>query len=307
MAALLLSACGQTYEEKKRISRQQRLKMLREDSAALKVAVMPTLDCMPLFVAKECHLFDSLGADVRLKPFNAQMDCDTAFCNHRVEVVVSDMVRTEHMRDQGTALEYLTATNAHWQLLTNRTTRIRQLKGLDDKMVAMARSSVSDLLADLATDSAGLKSERVFKVQVNDVNIRLRMLQNNEMDAMLLTEPQATEARVAHHRVLLDTRKLDIHMGVMAVAKRTATDSTRPRQLEVLKKGYNLACDSLNKYGLKHYSQILTKYCGMKDELVDSLPRIIKFTHYSKPRDKDQQRARLWLEKTMKALSATRR
>ena len=39
-------------------------------------------------------------------------------------------------------------------------------------------------------------AEEVFKVQINDVALRLQMLLNNEMDAMLLTEPQATTARI---------------------------------------------------------------------------------------------------------------
>ena len=59
-------------------------------------------------------------------------------------------------------------------------------------MLAMTRYSATDLLADYAVDSAKLKSEQVFKIQVNDVNIRLKMLLNNEIDAVLLTEPQAT-------------------------------------------------------------------------------------------------------------------
>ena len=190
LAALLLAACGETYEEKKRISRQQRLKMMREDSAALKVAVLPTLDCLPLIVAKEQGLFDSLGADVRLKRFMAQMDCDTALVRGRVEGSISDLVRTERIISRGTSLDYVTSTGAYWQLLTNRTARIRDLKQLDDKMVAMTRYSVTDMLVDWAVDSAKLKEERVFKIQVNDVGIRLRMLQNNEMDAVWLTAPR---------------------------------------------------------------------------------------------------------------------
>ena len=74
---VMLAACGQSYEESKRLTRQQRLKLWREDSAAFKVAVMPTLDCLPVFVAKERQLFDT-AVDIRLKQFNAQMDVDTA-------------------------------------------------------------------------------------------------------------------------------------------------------------------------------------------------------------------------------------
>ena len=307
LTALLLASCGQTYEEKKRISRQQRLQLLREDSAALKVAVLPTLDCLPLYVAHESQLFQKLGADVRLKRYTAQMDCDTALEHGRVEVMVSDLVRTERLIDQGTPMAYLTATDAYWQLLTNRATRIRQLKGLDDKMIAMTRYSVTDLLADLATDSAGLKSERVFKVQVNDVHVRLRMLQNNEMDAMLLTEPQATEARLSHHRVLLDTRQLNLRMGVLAARKQTVGDSTRQQQLEALRKGYNMACDSIAKKGIGHYRDLIAKYCGIKGEQADSLPATLRFQHYNEPRQQDIDRARQWLTQTMRTLSATRK
>ena len=51
IAALLMSACGQTYEEKQRMTRAERQRLAREDSLALKMAVMPTLDGMPLYLA----------------------------------------------------------------------------------------------------------------------------------------------------------------------------------------------------------------------------------------------------------------
>ena len=74
IAALLMSACGQTYEEKQRMTRAERQRLAREDSLALKMAVMPTLDGMPLYLAKTRGWFDSLNVDVRLKVRNAQMD-----------------------------------------------------------------------------------------------------------------------------------------------------------------------------------------------------------------------------------------
>ena len=72
---LMLVSCGQSYEETKRLTRAQRLKLAREDSAALKIAVMPTLDCLPLYIAKDHQLFDTV-VDIRLKRFTAQMDCE---------------------------------------------------------------------------------------------------------------------------------------------------------------------------------------------------------------------------------------
>ena len=143
IALVLLAACGQSYEETKRITREQRREAWRKDSAALKIAVMPTLDCLPLFVAQEYELFDTVNGGVRLKLYNAQMDCDTAMERGRVEGTVTDLVRAVRMQQRGTKLRYVTVTNAYWQLVTNRNARIHQLKQLDDKMGAMTRFSLA--------------------------------------------------------------------------------------------------------------------------------------------------------------------
>ena len=296
VAALVLFSCGQSYEETKRIIRAQRLKMAREDSAALKVAVLPTLDCLPVFLAKDHQMFDTV-VDIRLKRFTAQMDVDTALMNKRVEIGVTDLVRAERMKKLGDSLQYLTSTNAYWQLVTNRGARIVDLKHLDDKMLAMTRYSVTDLLGDLAVDSAKLKPERVFRIQINDVNVRLKMLENNEMDALLLTEPHASQARYLKHKVILDTRKQDMQMGAFVVQGKGMDDKNRQQQLKVFREGYNRACDSINKYGVGQYKDLVMKYCNVKETAVEGLPKDLKFNRIASPRDKDIERAKNWLKK----------
>ena len=49
-------------------------------------------------------------------------------------------------------------------------------------MIAMTRHSATDYLSTLVIDSVKTKYD-VYRVQINDLNIRLRMLLNNEMDA----------------------------------------------------------------------------------------------------------------------------
>ena len=90
LAVTLLSGCGQSYEEAKRERHQTRVRLAKEDSAALKIAVLPTLDCLPLYVAQELGLYDTTLVDVRLKPFTAQMDCDTALMGTTAEGAVTD-------------------------------------------------------------------------------------------------------------------------------------------------------------------------------------------------------------------------
>ncbi len=296
VALLLIVGCGQSYEDTKRQNREQRLRLMREDSAAFKVAVMPTLDCLPVYVAKERQLFDT-AVDIRLKLFTAQMDCDTALMNKRVEVSITDLVRAERMMKQGVPLKYIASTNAYWLLISNRQQRINDLKHLDDKMLAMTRYSVTDMLGGIAVDSAKLKPERVFRIQVNDVNIRLKMLENNEMDALFVTEPQATQALLAKHRVLLDTRKMDMQMGAFVSRTDSMGDKNRQRQMAAFLKGYNAACDSINQYGVRNYTAVIRKYYSVSEQALKRLPDSLKFMHAAGPRQKDIETAQKWLGK----------
>jgi NitT/TauT family transport system substrate-binding protein len=281
----LLFACGKSYEEQKRITRAERLRLAREDSLALKVAVMPTLDCLPVYLMKEGMLYDSTKLDLRLRVFASQMDCDTAVIRNRVEGSVTDLVRANKMMKKGIALRYFSATNSYWQLIANRTARIRQLNQLGDKMVAMTRFSATDFLTDKTLDTVKTKAQ-VFRIQINNVNVRLHMLLNNEMDALWLTEPQATKARLMGHNVIADSRGMNAQLGVFVFREDEMKDVHRQKQLKEFTRIYNAACDSINKNGLQVYSKLIKKYMKVDERTVKALPKIV-FKHASSPLQSD--------------------
>jgi NitT/TauT family transport system substrate-binding protein len=293
--SLFLFSCGKSYEEQKRLSRAEKARLAKEDSLALKVGTLPTLDCLPLFVAYDHHFFEKFGEDVRIKPYQSQIDCDEALLKGKIEGNVTDVVRAQRMRHRGTALRYVAATNAYWQLFGNRLSRIHEVKQLQDKMVGMARYSVTDMLTSMAVDSAKLKSEYVFRIQINDPVIRLRMLVNNELDAMFFTEPQATAARIQKHPVLMDSRKKDLWMGAIVFKEKAIADKRRQKQLTAFVKAYNEACDSINQRGMAFYGDIIKKYTKADDRTVKALP-VLKFEHAKAPRQKDLDRADQWLK-----------
>ncbi len=282
---IVLASCGQSYGEKQRLSKAEKEQHRKEDSLSMKVAVLPTLDCLPIYLANDYRMFDTLNVDVHLKRFNAQIDCDTALAKGCIEGAVTDLVRAERMQAKGTPLMYVSATNTYWQLISNRLARVKEINQLSDKMIAMTRYSATDYLATLAIDSAKPKYD-VYRIQINDVVLRLHMLLNNEMDAMLLTEPQATTARLYKNPVLMDSRDKDIRFGVLVFRTKALKDKRRQIQLKVFIKAYNMACDSLNTKGLQHYAGLIKKYCGADDKTIKALPKL-KFEHVSVPRVKD--------------------
>jgi len=285
MAVFGIVGCGNSEEQRHRLSKAEKARLDSIDKASFKVGVMPTLDCLPLFVAQEERLFDTLGVTVHLRAYTAQMDCDTALERGRVEGSITDLIRANRMVKRGTPLSYPIATDTYWQLIANRKARVSNLKQLSDKMIAITRYSATDYLADLAIDSAKPKFD-VYRVQINDVRIRLKMLLNNEMDAVLLTEPQATKARMEKNNVLMDSRDKNLHLGAFAFRDKALKQPQRKKQLQLFIKAYDMAVDSINKNGFEHYAPLLKKYCDADINVVKALPKL-RFKHAAQPTEHD--------------------
>ncbi|MGI6222136.1 MAG: ABC transporter substrate-binding protein [Prevotella sp.] len=277
VSLLLLSACGESRQARLARTRAEYEKQVRENRAALKIGVLPTMDCLPLFIAEDDSLFQATGSDIRLKMRNAQLDNDTAFIGGSLEGMVTDLRRLKVIEKKGIGVVIAVNTNSYWQLFGNPKARIFELKQLGNKMVAMTRYSATDYLTDVALK--GVKTQgAVFRVQFNDVKLRLRMLQNNEMDALWLTEPQATKARLLGANILFDSEKSGFHLGVIAFRKKACEDKKRQKQLGDFVKAYNQAVDSINVHGIQHYGKLIEKYCGCDSKTVKALPKL-KYKH----------------------------
>ena len=291
VCAFSVAACSHD-KEKAAQSKDEKQKAIEQERAALKIAVMPTMDCLPLYLLKDSVLYDTAKVDIRLKRFTAQMDCDTALVGGSVQGAVTDLVRATRLKRKGTPLWLGIRTNTYWQLISNKTARLKELSQFSDKMVAMTRFSATDMLTDMAVKK-GKPKYPLYKIQINDVFVRLQMLQNNEMDAMWLTEPQATIALMGGHNQLMDTRKDSLYMGVIAFRVKDLANDRRYQQVEDFKVAYNRACDAINKNGVKYYGDIIKKYMGANDSVVKALPAM-RFPRVEAPRQKDIDTAERW-------------
>ena len=290
LVALMVVSCGKSDKE---LQAERQAKMQAEREAyqkAYKIAVMPTMDCLPAYLLKDSLLYDTAKVDIRLCRFNAQMDCDTAMIGGSVQAAFTDLVRAERLKHRSKVLmHYLTDTNLNWQLIADKESKLKKLSDLSDKIVAMTRYSGTDLLTDMVVKKAKPKYQ-VFRVQVNDVLVRLAMLQNHEIDAYWFAEPQITKALAGDNNALFNSQDAGVHLGVVAVM-----DKVRRQEEEAaFASAYDKAVELINKNGVKYYSALIQKYMKVDEAVVSSLPDI-KYTKIGPPRKVDLLMARNYL------------
>ncbi|MBF1613779.1 MAG: ABC transporter substrate-binding protein [Prevotella sp.] len=290
LAVLTFVSCGKSEKELQAERQAQKLAEREAYQKAYKIAVMPTMDCLPAYLLKDSLLYDTAKVDIRLCRFNAQMDCDTAMIGGSVQAAFSDLVRTERLKHRNKVLmHYLTDTNLNWQLIADKDSKLKQLSDLSDKIVAMTRFSGTDLLTDMAVKKAKPKYQ-VFRVQVNDVLVRLAMLQNHEIDAYWFAEPQITKALAADNNSLFNSEDAGVHLGVVAIM-----DKVRRQDEEAaFAAAYDKAVEQINKNGVKYYSALIQKYMKVDESVVRALPDI-KYTKIGPPRKADLLMARNFL------------
>lgn len=290
LAVLTFVSCGKSDKELQAERQAQKVAEREAYQKAYKIAVMPTMDCLPAYLLKDSLLYDTAKVDIRLCRFNAQMDCDTAMIGGSVQAAFSDLVRTERLKHRNKVLmHYLTDTNLNWQLIADKDSKLKQLSDLSDKIVAMTRFSGTDLLTDMAVKKAKPKYQ-VFRVQVNDVLVRLAMLQNHEIDAYWFAEPQITKALSADNNSLFNSEDAGVHLGVVAIM-----DKVRRQDEEAaFAVAYDKAVEQINKNGVKYYSALIQKYMKVDESVVRALPDI-KYTKIGPPRKANLLMARNFL------------
>ena len=233
VASLTVTSCDDA-EKRERISREQREAERKADSAALKIAVLPTMDCLPIVVAKELRLFDTLNVDVRLRKYNALSECRKALKDGIVEGA---------------------DTNMSFRLITAKKARLSRISQLSDKMIAADRDGLSKRMAEAAIDSMLRKKQHIFIIQVEDLNIRFDMLQNGNIDAAMLPEPYATRAiKIGAKEISLKPYYKDTIKATGVVFREDVMKHhDRQKQIALFNKALKAAKDSINRYGAEGY------------------------------------------------------
>lgn len=263
--ALALFGCTDNKSVHKKKSDAEIAEQRKRDSLALKVGVRQTLDCLPAFVADDEGIFDSLGVDVRLLHYSSMLDCNEALKKGKLNGAFTDVKRIDYLAKHNSLnMQTVLSFDSRWQLVANRMSRLQSLRQLSEKMVAMSRNSATDYLCAHMLDSVKLSGEKVFRIQINDVDLRLKMLLNNEIDAVWLPEPQASVAKKYGNNVLATSGNDGEKLEVLAFTGATMNDERIKKQVDLFLRAYGIAKGRIKKGGNKYYLSLVEKYYKYK-------------------------------------------
>jgi len=265
------------------------------DSTCLRIAVLPTADCLPLYIADSLGLFDSLDVDIQLLTYEAAMDADTAFRHGWVDGCVTDLVKATTWRSVGDSLRAILCGDLNLSVVTARTARIREVKSLKEKVIGVTRNSIVDYTVDQMLDAHGMIPKDLNRPQINNICLRQRMVDQNQYDGAILPEPYASLS-VAHgaKRILKSSDLAHTNPSLVLVFRDSLLRS-RPNDLLKVVKAYDLAIDYINTHRSDSANTLL-RFLPLSETFPDSVYTVPSFYKSQLPSDSLLRAVHRWCQ-----------
>ncbi len=260
------------------------------DTTVLRVAVMPAINCLPVFYAERSGLADSVGLDMVILRFQAQMDIDTAIVNGHVDVAYTDLIRQTRLSKQ-VELTPIAGCDEPLSLISLKTKRVKQVNQMKEQMIAVSRLSATDYWCDRLLDSARTSYDDIYRPQVNDVRLRAEMLRQGLIDAAIMGEPFATWMTMLGHKRLFQSKGKQPRLYAWA-----ATTATKQQQQDFL----NLLNEALKRMERESEAGLLRDILKQEYQLPAEAVDSMALQPLSPPADiqeSDIKAAEEWLKK----------
>lgn len=203
----------------------------------LRVAVLPTLEALPIYYAQQAGICDSLGITIEILPYVSQFDCDTALLNNVADVCMMDRTRFADYLSKGHKLAAQLKIDTRYVLVASKDVEAKKVGDLYNHTIALSRHSGAEAFCLNELAEAGLKREDAHYPQINDLWLRADMLTNRQVDAAVLPCLQAYWAALHGHHILKEHDALP-EAAMQLVYPR---NSKKVEQITLLAKVYGLA------------------------------------------------------------------
>lgn len=193
LAALSLVACGG-----------------QEEPTNLRMAVLPILDTLPMYVADEQGYFADEDLTVEFIPVNSAAERDQVIQAGQADGMINEILSTLfYNRDepQITIVRYArvaTPEYPQFRVLASGNSGINSLEDLKGRDIGISEGTIIEYSTDRLLQAEGLSPEDISTVAVPGIPDRMALLNSGELPAANLPDPLATLAMQSGATVIVD-------------------------------------------------------------------------------------------------------
>jgi NitT/TauT family transport system substrate-binding protein len=198
----------------------------KPESSTLRIAVLPILDTLPLYVAEAEGYFAAHGITVELIPAASAAERDQLLQAGQIDGFITDLVALAlYNRDapQVVAVRYAmvpTVDFAQFRVLAAAQSGITSVEDLRGVPIGVSEGTVIEYVTHRLLEAEGLPADAITTLAVPKIPDRMALLSAGELRAATLPEPLASLAMQQGAMLIVDdTRHPEISCSLYAFRK----------------------------------------------------------------------------------------
>lgn len=265
----------------------------------IRMGIVPVVDTLPLLVGRETGLFATEGIDLQIVRFQSALERDAALQAGQLDGYFGDLLNTLLLINSGRKMAIVTTAfrtdprHRVFGLIVAPDSKIRSIGELKGQKVGISRATVIEYLLDRLLATQSLSPDFVVKEEIKQIPIRLQMLLAGQLPAAVLPEPLLTLAETKGATVLLDDRRLDLTMTVVAINRELDKDKTLVVRF---RRAYAAAVTKINT-SPEDFKNLLVAQTNFPEPVKDKY-QVPSFPPVSLPPEKDVQDVQKWIDQS---------
>jgi NitT/TauT family transport system substrate-binding protein len=185
----------------------------RPEDNKLKIALIPVLDVLPVFVAEKNGYFAEQGIQVEGVPVKSAQERDVLMQTNQADGMLTDLVSNALLnKDKPRVKAVYTARRPYpgapvFRILAGPKTAIRAPADMKGIPIGISQNTVIEYLTDRMLQAEGLLPGDINKLEVSAIPVRFEQLIKGNIQAATLPDPLAQGAIAAGARPVVDDSK----------------------------------------------------------------------------------------------------
>lgn len=251
--SIFLAACSQNVKPTE----------TSDEPVTLRIAVLPILDALPMYVAQQEDLFEKHGVEVEFIPVASAAERDQVITSGQADGMINEAVSTLFYNQDETQIQIVrfartaTPSSPQFFILASGQSGITNVADLKGVAVGISEGTVIEYLTDRLLEAEGFTQEEIQTVAVPKIPERMTLLGSGELDAAMLPDPLASLAAQGGAVVVLDDSKHP-EFGYSTISFRLPVIEANPQAVKNFLSAIEEATDKINSDPTK-WENLLTE------------------------------------------------
>lgn len=232
------------------------------EDGKLKLALIPVLDTIPIFIAQQNGYFTEQGIQVETVPVKSPQERDIFIQTGQADGVLTDLQGVGLLNKDAVKVKAVYTSRRPFpdaplfRILASPKSTIAGPADVKGVPIGISNNTVIEYLTDRMLAAEGLKPEEIAKIEVGAITVRFEQLMNGNIQAAVLPDPLAQGAIAAGAKVVVeDSKYANFSQSVLVFTADTL--KAKPETIKKFIVAWEKAVEELNANPEKYRSVLI--------------------------------------------------